>query len=386
MRSAEHTTVVDHACVRSVVHIIRMASFGGACVSTTLQAAAEQHLGRRVTVWYQIAEQSREFLDRVRTVKVQALPVTSIGLCARLLLARLGGTSVIHLHSGRGCLSPRIKLIRRLLPQSIPLVVTLHGPSSLEPHGDRVWVQRHLANAAYVSAIIVPSEAEREVHTRIGIDPCTIFAVPNLVDVPAEADGSMPQEMRSKRGTKVVLYCGRLAPEKGVVQLLDAFDRVHRRHTAAQLFVAGDGPCLGECRRILAGSSGGVHLLGHVENVAELYREADVFVSPSRAESFGRSALDAAMAGVPMVLSRIPPWTDWFEHGVHCRYVDHTNASSIADGINGILDDPEGAGAMADRARAVVADRCDHSKVMTLLTKAYVHALRRCNVAVSCVV
>ena len=104
----------------------------------------------------------------------------------------------------------------------------------------------------------------------------------------------------------MLLNVGRLTGQKNHDVLVRALARL----PASRLVVAGAGPREGELRA-LAGALGvadRLHLLGDVsrEAVADLYGAADLFVFPSVWETFGLAAVEAALAGLPIVASDLP--------------------------------------------------------------------------------
>ncbi|MGO9011574.1 MAG: glycosyltransferase [Bryobacteraceae bacterium] len=123
-------------------------------------------------------------------------------------------------------------------------------------------------------------------------------------------------------GSLLLLYAGRLAPEKNLQLLLDTMvqleaDAAGRFH----LVVAGDGPARADikyqCDRLLAGA---VRLLGHIQDrqlLANIYANSDVFVHPNPSEPFGIAPLEAMAAGLALVAPD--------EGGVTC-YANYTNA------------------------------------------------------------
>ncbi len=98
----------------------------------------------------------------------------------------------------------------------------------------------------------------------------------------------------------------RLAPEKGLHDLIDAFALVVRDHPAASLRIAGtgpEGPALA-ARAARRGVESSVELCGHVEP-AELLGEIDVLAQLSRWENCSYSLLDALAAGRGVVATRV---------------------------------------------------------------------------------
>jgi len=80
------------------------------------------------------------------------------------------------------------------------------------------------------------------------------------------------------------------------------------------------------------------------------YRAADVCVVPSRSESFGLVALEAAACGTPVVASAVGGLATLVEHGITGYLVDDRDPASFAAYIDSILDAPTGAAAMSARA------------------------------------
>ncbi|WP_166241263.1 glycosyltransferase family 4 protein [Paenibacillus turpanensis] len=99
------------------------------------------------------------------------------------------------------------------------------------------------------------------------------------------------------------LYVGRLAPEKSVSVLLDAFRQLPPEIAGrSQLLIAGDGPSYDEIAESL-GESTQIKLLGFVQGqqLADLYAASDVFVFPSATETFGNVVLESMAAGTPVI-------------------------------------------------------------------------------------
>jgi alpha-1,6-mannosyltransferase len=99
----------------------------------------------------------------------------------------------------------------------------------------------------------------------------------------------------------LLLYVGRLAPEKNVTTLFDAFAQLDADRFA--LVVIGDGPERRHLAR-LRERNANVHWLpyqGDGQQLARLYRAADLFVHPGVQETFGLVALEAQASGTPVV-------------------------------------------------------------------------------------
>ncbi|MFW9331895.1 glycosyltransferase family 4 protein [Paenibacillus polymyxa] len=103
----------------------------------------------------------------------------------------------------------------------------------------------------------------------------------------------------------VILYVGRLAPEKGIDTLLDSYLQLPDDVRAASvLVIAGDGPLFKyKTAADIGVPEHTVHWLGFVKGaeLAELYAAADVFLFPSTTETFGNVVLEAMASGTPVI-------------------------------------------------------------------------------------
>lgn len=97
----------------------------------------------------------------------------------------------------------------------------------------------------------------------------------------------------------VVAYVGRLAAEKNLSLLVQAFEAIRRHRVDAHLLLVGDGPLRGELARacpdaIFAGHRSSVDLAQH-------YASADLFLFPSLTETFGNVTTEAMASGLPVI-------------------------------------------------------------------------------------
>ena len=147
-----------------------------------------------------------------------------------------------------------------------------------------------------------------------------IEPIPNGVPVP-----DIPWQRRSDwRAAPRAMFVGRLASEKGLDTLIDAWPHVLSRYSQARLILIGEGPLrlmLEERVKRLGmtlGPGQTVELPGVTTDPTETLREADLFVLPSREEGMSIALLEAMALGIPLVASSIPgnrQIVDDFKHG-----------------------------------------------------------------------
>jgi glycosyltransferase involved in cell wall biosynthesis len=118
-----------------------------------------------------------------------------------------------------------------------------------------------------------------------------------------ELRAALLRRAHAVEGTRLLLYVGRLAPEKNLGLLVDAFARLPQ---SDRLLIAGDGieraSLEQKCRKCFGDR---VQFLGHQPDrlaLAQLYANCDLFVHPNPKEPFGIAPLEAMASGLPMVV------------------------------------------------------------------------------------
>jgi glycosyltransferase involved in cell wall biosynthesis len=116
---------------------------------------------------------------------------------------------------------------------------------------------------------------------------------------PARRSQTLRQSWGATGNTLVVAYVGRLAPEKNLSLVTEAFSAIVARHADAKLLFVGDGPSLASLRKhhpdqIFAGTRRGEDLAAH-------YASADLFLFPSLTETFGNVVPEAMASELGVV-------------------------------------------------------------------------------------
>jgi D-inositol-3-phosphate glycosyltransferase len=211
--------------------------------------------------------------------------------------------------------------------------------------------------------LVVSTFEERDLLVeRYDAVPDRIEIIPPGVDHAVFTPGEAARVRRLWRAGRdpVLLFVGRIQPLKGVdlaVQCLAALD-----HPRAQLVVVG-GPSGADGDRELTR----VHTLARDLGVADrvrfeparahedlacYYRAADVVLVPSRTESFGLVALEAAACGTPVVASSVGGLRAIVDHGVSGYLVEERDPYAYAAHVEDVLRDPEHTAEMRARAAA----------------------------------
>jgi D-inositol-3-phosphate glycosyltransferase len=248
----------------------------------------------------------------------------------------------------------------------LPLVCTFHTLDRVkaETMPEEVMADMPHRRAEAEASIIECSDAvlasctveADQIESLYGGDPGRIRIVPPGVDHAFFGPGHRPQARRAlglPQDGRLLLFVGRIQPLKCADVAIE---------TLAEL--AEDGPS-GERYRlvIVGGPSGphgekslqGLHDAADARGVRELvhfvdpqphellssyYRAADVCLVPSRSESFGLVALEAAACGTPVVASAVGGLTTLVDHGRTGFLVDESGPGAYADAVRRVFAEP----------------------------------------------
>ena len=162
--------------------------------------------------------------------------------------------------------------------------------------------------------VIAPSEKTRQMLLRYKIKR-NIYVVPTGLDIkrfnPKNTTDKQIEEIRNKydiaADDKLILFVGRVAKEKSIDIIIDAFKILHDKTSKIKLLVVGAGPDLDGLKAMASryGINDTVKFAGRVENniIEHYYHSAQAFVSASLTETQGMTYVEALASGL-MVFAR----------------------------------------------------------------------------------
>lgn len=262
----------------------------------------------------------------------------------------------------------------------LPLVSTFHTLERVKAEADpdarelMTPVRRAEAEASIVScsdALLASCSVEAEQLVGLyGADPSRIRIVAPGVDHAYFGPGDRAQARRAvglPASPPVLLFVGRIQPLKGADVAIRALHTLESWQDAILVVVGGPSGPSGEPHldylHLLAKELGlfeRVHFVDPQphELLSSYYRAADVCLVPSRSESFGLVALEAAACGTPVVAAAVGGLITLVDHGITGYLVDtstleaHDVPSAFAAAVDAILGDPSKAAEMAGQAAA----------------------------------
>ena len=147
----------------------------------------------------------------------------------------------------------------------------------------------------------VPTERMRSELSAIGFKNVRVLSrgVNATLYDPARRSESLRSRWGLKADNLILIHVGRLAAEKNLELLIKAYERLKAQDPKVRLLLVGDGPEKSAMQArvpdaIFAGMQTGEDLASH-------YASADLFVFPSKTETFGNVTLEAMASGLPVV-------------------------------------------------------------------------------------
>ena len=258
--------------------------------------------------------------------------------------------------------------------QDVHVVTTLHGTDITIVGQDPSFHTITKFSIERSDKITAVSEfLRRETVAAFGCTGCSVEVIHNFVD-PAIYDRSAyaASTPNFAPGRPVLMHVSNFRSVKNVRDVVRIFARV-RESLPSALVMVGDGPdrVQAEHEARALGVDRDVLFLGKIDAVAPLLAGADLFLLPSRSESFGLSALEALASGVPVVASNaggLPEVIRDGETGVMCPVGD---VDGMARSALEILRDPGRWRAMSDAAAADARARFSLDAVVSQYEELY---------------
>jgi glycosyltransferase involved in cell wall biosynthesis len=187
-----------------------------------------------------------------------------------------------------------------------------------------------------------------------GVDPGPRFAILGGAGVDSDGFPALPPP---RNDVAIAAFVGRMIRPKGVDVLMQAQDRLKRRGVPMRLELYGgmdtENPeaLNGEDLKAWCAKRN-ASWVGHVADVREVWRHADIFVLPARSrEGMPRALLEAAASARPLVVTDVPGCRHFVRDGVEGFVVPPENADALANALERLARDPDLRRRMGEAAR-----------------------------------
>lgn len=263
--------------------------------------------------------------------------------------------------------------VARLLGKRI--LMKFSGSNTIQPLTGSLLGRLELAMLRrWAGTVMVLNPAMAAEAAAAGLPDDKLLWMPNPVETDRFVPASAEERLAARRmqgiaaDAECVLFAGRLAPEKELGVLIDAFAAVARQRPRAVLALVGDGPS----RAGLAARAESLGLAGRVlfpgftdENgVRRWLAAADLFALLSSLEGFPVSLLEAMACGLPAVVSDISANRQLIEDGRQGLVTRLGDAGHAAQAIEALLADADMRARQGSAGRALVVQHYTNERVL----------------------
>jgi glycosyltransferase involved in cell wall biosynthesis len=293
--------------------------------------------------------------------------------------------NVIHLHGYRSF--QNIIIHHYAKKYGIPYVLQAHGSlprinawQALKWLYDILFGYQLLRDAAKVIAL---SRVEAEQYRAMGVPEEKIVIIPNGIDISEYAElppkGVFKKKFSIPEDRKIILYLGRIHKIKGIDILIKAYAYMRNKMNLRDIVLVIAGPddgYLNEAKRLAQALDVSNHVLFtgplYGEDKMAAYIDSEVYVLPSRYETFPMTILEAYACEKPVVASEVGGLKDLVKVGETGLLFEPGNVKQLAEGIFNILSNYDNmAKEMGLRGKNFVKENFTIERVIEKLEKLY---------------
>ncbi|MCI4346996.1 MAG: glycosyltransferase family 4 protein [Thermoplasmata archaeon] len=268
----------------------------------------------------------------------------------------------------------------------VPWVLTAHYHPIWSIYGGwlrhriRGFYDRRLAGPIVRDAarlVVQSREEERLLRVNGFTLPKVELVPPGFTPLPPPLDGDRPFAKSLGLGGPFLLFVGRLASNKGLLELVTAYAALRRERPEAHLVLVGEDGGMGASVRRRAEElhvADSVHLTGFIRDerrLAAAFSEARMLVLPSEYEAFGLVLLESLAHGTPVVASRVGGIPEFIPDGRAGVLVPPSDVDALAEALRALWPDEARRRALASYGRTEVVPRYRWDAVVDRLEQIY---------------
>ncbi|MFA6098188.1 MAG: glycosyltransferase family 4 protein [Patescibacteria group bacterium] len=256
-----------------------------------------------------------------------------------------------------------------------PSIVTIHGSDLNSFSKSLVFKKICVVIFKRINRIIVVSESLKHAVEGLGADPGKVLIIPNGIP-DAEVFLSLPVK---KQCDYRLLWVGRLIPEKNVEMLLNCFIKIKKSFPKSSLVLIGDGTERSRLQKFAGqhGIAGSVVFSGFRkrDELPEYYKDADIFVLPSKNEGFGVVALEAMASAKPIIASDVGGLREIIKNGHDGLLVSPSDSDGFVEKISQLFNNEDYRRRLSENARKSAVERYSWDNITRKLTTLYTQCL-----------
>lgn len=208
--------------------------------------------------------------------------------------------------------------------------------------------------------------------------PMRVIGYGNVMGVDMERfNPNRPEIQPEKCDAFTFVFVGRIVGDKGINELVEAFDRLHQECPNTQLILVGryekDLDPISLKSQMMINESEAINAVGvrFNDDLLKEYMKADCFVMPSYREGFPNSVLEAGALGKPCVVTDINGSREIISNEVNGLIVPSKDADSLYEAMKRVYNDEALRNNMASNARKMINDRFEKGFVQNCLIEYY---------------
>lgn len=173
----------------------------------------------------------------------------------------------------------------------------------------------------------------------------------------------------------VFVFVGRIVKDKGVNELISAFDKLSVDHNNIHLLLIGPSEIkqnpIEEATSKILDSNPNIHAVGMQKDVRPYLKASNTFVLPSYREGFGMVLIEAGAMGLPCITTNITGCNEIIVAGENGEIIEPRNAEALYQEMKHFAEKPEYVFQLAKNARKMVEEKYDSRKVKELYYNEY---------------
>jgi glycosyltransferase involved in cell wall biosynthesis len=300
---------------------------------------------------------------------------------AAAALARRLRPDVLHLHSSGVIYTAMPWFPNRLIKAK---VMEIHdAPQSRRRGRISAALYRWMITRHGYQPLVHSSAVRDDVAAACRIPAREIAVIPLGIETARYAGAATPRaEWRGRHGipadAPVAVYVARLVSIKNIPLFIEVARDVLTTLPSAYFLVSGDGSMRATLQGLIDGHGLQEHvrLLGFQENLTDVYRSADVFLSTSDYEGFGLAIVEAMASGLPVVATRVGGVVDPIQDGRTGRLCAAGDRAALAATTLELLRDPALRRRMGEAGQARAAQAFDVRAMVSQFEDLYIATAR----------